>query len=70
MTRAEPVIRSSGPLWRAVRGSGSLPGPVPPVVVDGDLLYDGCLLNDLPVDVMLEIIRGRELMAVDVVSAR
>ena len=67
VTRAEPVIHASGPLWRAVRASSSLPGLVPPVVSGGDLLYDGGLLNNLPVDVMRERIRDGKLIAVDVV---
>ena len=67
LTRANTVIHASGPLWEAVRASSSLPGLVPPVVVDGDLLYDGCLLNNLPVDVMRKKIQTGQLIAVDVV---
>ena len=67
LTRANTVIHASGPLWEAVRASSSLPGLAPPVVVDGDLLYDGCLLNNLPVDVMRKKIQTGHLIAVDVV---
>ena len=61
------VVHRTGPLWRATRASGSLPGLVPPVVDNGDLLYDGCLLNNLPMDLMCEEIHTGVLIAVDVV---
>ena len=49
------------------QASGSLPGLVPPVVDNGDLLFDGCLMNNLPVDVMRKEIQTGRLIAVDVV---
>lgn len=67
LTRAAIVVHRSGPLWRAIRASSSLPGIIPPIVEDGDMLYDGCLLNNLPVDLMREEIRTGTLIAVDVV---
>lgn len=67
LTRADTVVHRTGPLWRAARASGSLPGLVPPVVDNGDLLYDGCLLNNLPVDLMRKKIHTGLLIAVDVV---
>ena len=67
LTRANVVVHRRGPLWRATRASGSLPGLVPPVVENGDLLYDGCLLNNLPMDLMREEIQTGVLIAVDVV---
>lgn len=69
LTRADTVIHASGLLWEAVRASSSLPGLVPPVIVDGDLLYDGCLLNSLPIDVMRKEIQNGQLIAVDVVPS-
>ncbi len=67
LTRAKVVVHRTGPLWRAIRASGSLPGLVPPVVENGDLLYDGCLLNNLPLDLMRDEIQSGVLIAVDVV---
>ena len=67
LTRAVTVVHRSGPLWRAIRASSSLPGIIPPVIDSGDMLYDGCLLNNLPVDLMREEIRTGPLIAVDVV---
>ena len=46
------VIRT-GPLWKAVRASTSLPGVFPPLVTDdGEVLIDGGLLDNVPIDVM------------------
>jgi predicted acylesterase/phospholipase RssA/CRP-like cAMP-binding protein len=65
LTRAEEVVHDSGPLWRAVRASLSLPGIFPPIYADGDLLVDGGALNNLPVDVMRARLGGGSLIAVD-----
>ena len=67
LTRAATVVHRSGLLWRAIRASSSLPGVIPPVIDNGDMLYDGCLLNNLPVDLMREEIETGLLVAVDVV---
>ena len=67
LTRAVTVVHRTGPLWRAIRASSSLPGIIPPVIDNGDMLYDGCLLNNLPVDIMREEIQTGRLIAVDVV---
>ena len=69
ITRAEIVVHRTGPVWWSLRASSSLPGLVPPVVHNGELLYDGCLLNNLPIDVMREEIKGGRLVAVDVVPS-
>lgn len=67
LTRGEIKIHDRGPLWRCLRASGSLPGIVPPVIFDGDLHFDGCLLNNLPMDVMRQYLGNGKVIAVDVV---
>ena len=67
LTKADTVIHRTGPMWRAIRASSGLPGLVPPVVDGGDLLYDGGLMNNLPIDIMREEIRSGPVIAVDVV---
>jgi NTE family protein len=47
----EQVLKR-GPLGRALRASVAIPGALPPVLVDGDLLCDGGTFNNFPVDVM------------------
>lgn len=54
------VIHESGPLWKVVRSTISLPGVFSPVpTIDGDLLIDGAVLNTFPVDVMQQRLGGR-----------
>lgn len=57
-------VHERGPLWRAIRASVSLPAILPPTLEDGHLLIDGGILNNLPVDVMRERMRG-PIIAVD-----
>lgn len=45
-----------GLIWQAARATASIPGLVPPFVFNGELLFDGGLLNNLPVDRMREMI--------------
>lgn len=66
LTQAKEVVHRTGPLHRAVRSSISLPGFMPPVCLNGDLLIDGGLLNNVPVDVMRSICGRGIVIAVDV----
>jgi len=68
LTRAKMVVHREGSLWRSVRASGALPGITPPISYQGDLLVDGAVLNNLPVDVMSELCEGGPVVAVDVSS--
>jgi predicted acylesterase/phospholipase RssA/CRP-like cAMP-binding protein len=65
LTRAEEVIHERGPLWPAVRASLSLPGILPPVYTDGDLLIDGGALDNVPVEVMRARVGSGCVIAVD-----
>lgn len=52
------LIRS-GPLWKAVRASSSLPGLFPPLVQDdGEVLVDGGLMDNVPIDAMRHLKAG------------
>lgn len=64
LTRNRVEIHDRGSLWRAVRASISLPAILPPVIDGGNLLIDGGVLNNLPVDVMAERLRGH-IIAID-----
>jgi predicted acylesterase/phospholipase RssA len=65
LVRAEEVVHRRGPLWAAMRASGSIPGVFPPVVMGERCLVDGGVLNNLPIDVMTRLAAGR-IAAVDV----
>ena len=59
LTEAELVVHDRGSLLHAVRASTAIPGILPPVWHDGDLLVDGGLLNNLPIDLARSPGRGR-----------
>ncbi len=66
LTRAEMMVHQEGPLWLWTRASVAVPGAIPPVVLpNGDLLIDGGILNNLPADVMGQLVQG-SVIAVDV----
>jgi len=52
LSRAMQVIHREDLLWRGVRASTALPGIYPPVLQDGDILVDGGLINNFPLDIM------------------
>ena len=52
LSRAELMVHDRGPLWFWQRASCSVPGINPPVPCHGDLLVDGGVMNNLPVDVL------------------
>jgi predicted acylesterase/phospholipase RssA/CRP-like cAMP-binding protein len=66
LTQATERVHRRGLLAQAVRASISLPGILPPVASEGDLLVDGGLTNNLPIDVMGDAVAGGRVVAVDV----
>ena len=67
LTQGRVVVYRSGLLWRCLRASVAIPGVLPPVFQDGQIIVDGAVLNNLPVDVMHGFGRGR-IIGVDVGS--
>ena len=65
LSRAAQLVHDRGDLATAVRASVSLPGILPPVRHGSDLLVDGGLLNNLPIDVMQEVMGAGRVVAVD-----
>jgi len=65
LTKAEVAVHDNGLLWTWVRASSSIPGIWPPVIRDGNMLVDGGVMNNLPVDVMRKRCRGT-VIAIDV----
>lgn len=51
-------VHRSGLLRKVLRASIALPGILPPVVDNGEVLVDGAVLNNFPVDVMRDFHRG------------
>ena len=52
-----------GPLWKAVRASGSLPAVLPPVLTDdGRMLVDGAVIDNIPLRAMKALKAGPNLV--------
>lgn len=74
LTKGRTTVQDSGPIWRAVLASNSPAGLFPPVLQNGDMLVDGAILENVPVDAMrmrlgtaLERRRGNgTIIAIDV----
>lgn len=66
LTRGQLRLHTRGRLDHAIRASVAIPGVLPPVPDEGDLLVDGGLLNNLPVDVVRRRHPFATLIAVDV----
>lgn len=67
LTRGVVKVHSQGLLWQAIRASVALPGVLPPIRShEGDVLVDGGIMNNLPVDVMRSLCRGGLVLAVNV----
>ncbi len=59
-----PFLIRRGPIWKAVRASGSLPAVLPPVISDdGRLLVDGGVVDNIPLRPMNAIKSGPNLVA-------
>ena len=66
LTHAVAMVHRRGPLWQAVRASMAIPGVFSPILAEGDLLVDGCVLNNLPIDVMQRLNHDGPIIAVNV----
>ncbi|MGH6877708.1 MAG: patatin-like phospholipase family protein, partial [Rhizomicrobium sp.] len=58
LSNGDVAVMRSGLLRRALRASIAIPGLLPPVIVEGDVLADGGVMNNLPCDVMDAMRRG------------
>ena len=63
LTDNDVRILDRGPIWQAVRASTFIPGFFPPFVTeDGEVLIDGGLLDNVPVNVMRDQKPGSNLI--------
>ncbi len=69
LTRGEVEIHQSGPIWRALRASVAIPGVFPPMrSSEGEVLVDGAVMNNLPVDIGLPLGEPGPMLAVNLRS--
>jgi NTE family protein len=64
-SQARELRIASGDLAQALLASCAIPGALPPVVRDGDLLCDGGTFNNFPVDAMRELRGVGKVIGVD-----
>ena len=66
LATGEPVVLGSGELAKAMRASMSIPSALVPVELDGRVLVDGGVANNVPVDVVRQLCRPDVIIAVNV----
>jgi len=67
ITTGKAFIIKNGNLARAMRASMSIPGALPPITIDGKLLVDGGISNNVPINVIRDM--GADIVIVVDVSA-
>jgi predicted acylesterase/phospholipase RssA/CRP-like cAMP-binding protein len=70
LTTGKSKIHRLGNSARAIRSSISIPGVLPPVPEKNELLVDGGVLNNLPIDIMRTMNPFGTIIAIDVVTDR
>jgi NTE family protein len=68
-SKAAEHVSSSGHLSSAIRASIAIPGALPPLIHDGDLLCDGGTFNNFPVDVMRRMRGVGKVIGIDLKSS-
>ena len=58
LTTGHSEVHRRGELWLWLRASVAIPGVLPPIMHNGEVLVDGGTMNNLPVDAMRELGRG------------
>lgn len=69
LTTAGAHYHDRGPLVDAIRASIAIPGVLPPVPCNGELLVDGGILDNVPVDEMRRRNATGRVLAIDVAPA-
>lgn len=67
LVTAKPVVLSSGSISQAMKASAAVPGIVAAVNIDGRLLVDGGITNNMPIDV-IKAMGAERIIAVDIGS--
>ncbi len=70
ITTAKSIVHTRGNSARAIRASVSIPGVLPPVPENGELLVDGGVLNNMPIDVMRKLNPAGKVLAIDVSTSK
>lgn len=66
ITTSQAVIHDRGPATKAIRAGLAIPGVIPPVPHEGDLLVDGGVRNNLPIVPLRDTGLVNTIIAIDV----
>jgi NTE family protein len=69
-SKAHELVLQRGDLLKALLSSVAIPGALPPVVMNGDLICDGGTFNNFPVDVMRQQRGVGTVIGVDLSSSK
>lgn len=69
LTSGRVEVHRRGLMRRAMRATIAIPGLLPPIVIDGQVLVDGAVLNNLPAEVMRQMNSG-PVIGIDMSQAR
>jgi len=69
LSSGETCVMRRGSVVRMLQASAAIPGLMPPIIEDGDVLVDGGVMNNLPCDV-LDADRRGPIIGVDVTRYR
>lgn len=69
LSSAQLITHREGLLFNAIRSTTSVPGLVPPVIHKSEIIVDGGIMNNLPVDIARNLFKGH-IIAVDVTNAK
>lgn len=63
LTHNDLSVQRHGSLWKAVRASCAIPGVFPPMITeDGEVLIDGALIDNVPLEAMRALKPGRNVV--------
>ena len=71
LSRAKAIVHRTGTLWKVVRASTAIPAIFPPMLDDdGEVLVDGCVMNNMPLDVMRAQCEGGTVLGINPMPTR
>jgi NTE family protein len=63
LSTGEEYVHRTGKVWQAIRASGAIPGLLPPFYTEkGEMLVDGCLLDNVPLRIMHRFSAGSNVV--------
>ena len=71
LSESKIKLHKEGMLWECLRASAAVPALFPPIINEmGEILVDGGILNNMPVDIMKNYLNGGKTLAVSISSGK